>query len=73
MSAPESAVRYFIPGASRLPRGWRTKLEESREREASYLISGAALDFADYRNRVGRIQGLNDAINLCQQMEDEEN
>lgn len=49
------------------------ELEERRESIASALISGAAKDFADYRDLCGEIRGLSRAhafiVDLVQKME----
>lgn len=71
MSAPESAVRYFIPG-SKLPRGLRGKLQSRLTEHMGFIASGAAEDFADYRYRAGQIQALSEAIEICEQMEKDE-
>lgn len=38
------------------------KLEECIANETGYLVMGNADDYADYKNRVGLIAGLNQAI-----------
>lgn len=35
------------------------------------LISGQARDFPTYRETVGYIRGLNDALTLCEQIEED--
>lgn len=37
-------------------------LVERLEKLAAEIVSGKAVDYADYRNRVGRIRGLQDAL-----------
>lgn len=37
-------------------------ISEKLEQLAAELIAGKATDFADYRHRVGRIKGLQDAL-----------
>jgi hypothetical protein len=40
-------------------------LEQEREGHAAALVKGGPKDFADYRNRVGLIEGLDIAIAHC--------
>lgn len=68
----ESAVRYFVPEGSRLPQGWHAELLARYAELAGYLARGAGVDFADYRHRVGHLDGLREAIDICEQLEKEE-
>ena len=45
-----------------------TKAVESR---AQSLASGSAADYAEYRFSVGYVQGLSDALKLCDEIEKE--
>lgn len=42
-------------------------LGERMEQHAAELVSGKASDFADYRHRAGRLQGLRDALVLAKE------
>jgi hypothetical protein len=72
MAADQSAVRYFVPDGTRLPRGLRLRLLERQGEIASGFVNGCAKDFADYRFYVGKIQGIKEAIDICDQMEKDE-
>lgn len=49
----------------RLPLTLLAGLEAERTRESEALVQGIAKTFDDYRWRVGKIQGLTSAIELC--------
>lgn len=68
----ESAVRYFTLEGSRLPKGWRAKVQERVKDHLTFLGGGAAADFAEYRYRCGQIQALYEAIEICEQLEKDE-
>lgn len=47
------------------------KLENAASKEAAFLIAGTADDYAKYREVVGYIRGLNDAVKIANQIEQE--
>jgi hypothetical protein len=67
-----SAVRYFVPDGSRLPRGLHGRLVARQGEIIEPVITGQASDWADYRHRVGVIAGMKEAIEICEEMEKEE-
>ncbi len=52
-----------------LTQSLRNKLTLLKATFEAALIGNAAQDFADYKYRVGKIQGVADAIILCEAME----
>lgn len=64
-------VRLYSGDDRRLPRMLKGALETERARESDALIRGMAKDFADYRFRVGKVQALSSAIQLCQEFMDD--
>ncbi len=53
----------------RTPKTIRKRLTERRAELADMLVGGYASDWADYRHRVGVIIGLNEAIDVCAEIE----
>lgn len=47
------------------------KLRKELEDESRRLSTGIASDFADYRRRCGKIEGLNFALSFCEEARDE--
>lgn len=68
----DTAVRYFVPDGSRLPRGLRGKLMARQTEFVGAIASGIASDYADYRYRAGIIAGMKEAIDICEQLEKDE-
>lgn len=66
---PSPSVRYFTPDQPALPRTLRGKLEARRVELIGLLADGGALDFADYKLRIGTIRGLDEATNICREAE----
>jgi hypothetical protein len=65
----DAAVHYFIPNHPQLARTLRGKLENARNLAASQVADGHAMDWGDYKWRVGVIEGFNRAIELCREAE----
>lgn len=47
----------------------RKKLEEIRAVRCEYLTSGSPTDWADYQRRVGVLEGLDEALHVCSEIE----
>lgn len=71
MADNPQAVRYFVPDNPQLVRVLRLKLQELVHKEIAALASNYAQDWPDYKFRTGKIQGLNDAIQVCEEAEKE--
>ena len=50
-----------------------SRLNEAVESRRNSIASGAAIDYAHYRENVGYILGLTDAIKICAEIEAESN
>ena len=55
----------------RLFRDLERVITDELEKHAAELIAGKALDYADYRGRVGRIKGLEEALKLAREIQRE--
>lgn len=67
----ESAVRYFVPDHPQTARTLLGKLNELRAKKAQAVVDGYSQDWSDYRYRVGEIKALTEAIDICEQDEQE--
>lgn len=47
----------------------KKKLAEIRATQAGDLGNGLATDWADYQRRVGRLEGLDEALHVCDEIE----
>lgn len=62
-------VREFTGDHRRLAINLLPQMEQQRATLAEALVKGGPKDFAEYRNRVGVIEGLDIAIGLCKQVQ----
>ena len=56
------------------PQGVRTfkaKLEKRRAELASQIADGSAKDWSDYKHRVGVLEGIDEALRVCDDLEKE--
>lgn len=58
---------------SRLFKLLEVEIKSAADRAADSIIGGLAPDYASYRDYVGYIRGLNDALTLCNQIEEDMN
>jgi hypothetical protein len=68
----QAAVQYFTPDHPAVARSVRGKLMKLRGELAEQLAAGYAQDWADYNKRAGVIRGIDDALKICEEMENEE-
>ena len=47
----------------------RAKIEAIRKEEMEWLVLGSARDWAEYQRRVGKLEGLRDALFVCDEIE----
>lgn len=59
-------VREFMGDHHRLAGSLLSLLKTERATAADALVKGGPKDFAEYRNRVGFVEGLDNAIALCE-------
>lgn len=64
------AFQVYSMDHPNLPRTLRGRLAEQQTRLLAQLL--ASLDWPDFKERRGRIQGLTDAMKLCDEMEREQ-
>lgn len=69
----DSAVRMFVPEHPAIARTVRGKLERRRAECAEQLAAGLAQDLSDYKHRSGVIRGIDEAIQMCIDTENELN
>ena len=55
----------------RLFRDLERAITEELEKHAAELIAGKALDYSDYKGRIGRIKGLEEALKLAREIQRE--
>ena len=60
-------VTEFMGDHDRLSRSLLQILKNERESHVAALAKGGPKDFAEYRNRVGVIEGLDIAISRCEE------
>ncbi len=63
------AFTMFALDQNRTPKTIRKRLTERQDELARMLAGGYAVDWADYRHRVGLILGLQEAIDICAEIE----
>ena len=63
-------VHIFAADHPRQYRNLRQKLLELYKQQLESVLN--AQDWADFRFRVGRIRGIGDAVNFCEELEKEE-
>lgn len=69
MSQAPSAVRFFAPEHPQVARTARAKIERDLSSLMTSVATGYAADWGDYKERVGVIKGLAQAIEICKQVE----
>lgn len=69
---PPNALSIFSVESPHAVRTLRTHLMERIADCREALAAGSAQDWPDYNKRVGVIQGLRDAISICDQYEAQE-
>jgi hypothetical protein len=65
----DSGFRVFALDHATTIRTIRHRLQEIRESYAIHLIAGSAQDWGDYQRRVGRLEGLDEALHVCNDIE----
>lgn len=67
------SVRYFTSDSPAIGRTVRGKLERRRAELVAQLSEGFAQDWADYNRRAGVVRGLDEALQICIEVETELN
>lgn len=68
---PADPVRLYAEDDQRLPRTLAGRLRKHRADLAQQLVDGYAQDWADYKHRTGVLRGLDEAIQMCEQANEE--
>lgn len=61
----DRAVRLYAEDHPALARTLRAKLEKRQVELGGQLMAGSVQDWPDYKQRLGVIRGLDEAIELC--------
>jgi len=69
--AVDAGLRIFALDHPQVARTLRGKLGKRRAELIELLAKGNAEDYADYRNRVGVLSGLDEAMQICEAVEAE--
>lgn len=67
-----SDVNYYAVESPRVTRIFKNKLVERQDQIAKQIAKGQALDYAAYMRAVGRIEGLEEALNILTDIETKE-
>ncbi len=65
-------LRRFIPDRPQFISKTRAKLMARQNELVGFILAGAPVDFPDFRHRLGQVEGLREAIEICEQMEKDE-
>ncbi len=66
-----SGFEVFALDSPHAARTFRAKLEKRKRELESYILTGDVMDWADYRRRVGVIEGIDEALRVCDDLEKE--
>ena len=66
------AFRTFALDPPYAVRTLRKRLLERAQALGNQITGGYCSDWADYKKRIGQLEGLTEAIGLCEEMEKEE-
>ncbi len=55
----------------RVARTIRGKLNKRKEELSDFIVSGQVMDWADYKRRVGVLEGIDEALRVCDDIEKE--
>ena len=69
--ASEAGLRIFALDHPQVARTLRGKLGKRRQELVEQLAQGNAEDYADYKGRVGRLEGIEEAMKICEAIEAE--
>ncbi len=69
MARDDSGFSVFALDHVQHLRTIKKRLTEIRAERASDLVSGLAADWADYKHRVGVLEGIDEALRVCEDIE----
>ena len=70
--AEERGFSVFALDHTQHARTIKKRLQELRAIQVEYLASGNASDWPDYKRRIGRLEGLDEALHICNEVERED-
>lgn len=66
-----SGFSVYALDSPQVARTIKSVLEKRRAALAAYMVDGEVTDWADYQRRVGVIQGIDEALRVCDDLEKE--
>lgn len=66
-----SGFNLYALDSPQVARTIKKVLEKRRADLADYIVAGDVLDWSDYRRRVGVIEGIDEALRVCDDLEKE--
>ena len=66
-----SGFEVFALDSPQVARTVKAKLERLKAEKAGYLARGEVIDWADYQRRVGVLEGIDEALRVCDDLEKE--
>lgn len=68
----DSGFRLYALDHAQQIRTIRKRLESVRSERCEHLTSGAAKDWADYKHQAGFLEGIDEALRVCDEIEKSE-
>jgi len=65
----DSGFRLYALDHAQQIRTIRKRLESVRDERREHLTSGGAQDWADYKSQVGFLEGIDEALRVCDEIE----
>lgn len=66
-----SGLNIYALDSPQAARTIRAKLEKVRADKVGFIADGQVADWADYQRRVGVLQGIDEALRVCDDLEKE--
>ena len=66
-----SGFNVYALDSPKAIRTFRHKLEDVRNHRAAMILSGSATDWAEYKRLVGALEGIDEALRVCDDLEKE--
>lgn len=65
-------ARIYALDHPQIARTLKERLAKRKHELGSAIVYGSAMDWADYKERIGVVKGIDEAIVICDQVEKEE-
>ena len=66
-----SGFNVYALDSPKAIRTFKSKLEDVRNHKAALILSGVAADWAEYKRLVGVLEGIDEALRVCDDLEKE--